>query len=164
MKEESSIFTIIFLAILFPIVLLGVFFTTIIILLSIGVPTYTTIEREFNSNREEFDLIVGYLLDLDDERIRISRNDGNIPISDEEVAEAIGTLFQLGYRRIMKDEYRVTFSRWANRHRNIGVYYFIDEEMPKESLMEFLVEYKPLCNANWYFYVSDYIERRRQTE
>jgi len=169
-------------------VIVYVLFTTIfIVVFIIGIlfltatsPDLNQMERDFQENRETLNVVVEYFIQSEFDSISIRFTDtqdsdcrdiemfagletGWIPISDENISDAICLLFQQGYRGIHKREGGVSFLRWSTRDHGRGIVYSINGETPKESeLLPFLTEIEPLSVEGWYFYVENFNEWRRQ--
>ena len=136
-------------------------------------PNVVRTERELQSNREAFQVIVEYLLNAGFDHGSIRRDNacyeavyifayggglrlGHVPISDEEVADAIRCLFQQGHRSItMRSDEGVKFLRWTHFEQGRGIAYLPQGRIHDGGgLLPFAIEIEPLTEDSWYFYVE----------
>lgn len=184
LKKFLKAFLMIFLGFLFAII-----FVAILLLLLIRfamtesilpTPTLQQIENSFETNKEEFSIIVEYLANLDVNNLGVSRDspsitdvtynyvelsvfreDRSISITDKNVSEAIHTLFEARYRGIWKYEYGIVFTRWGMRDHVRGIVYSIDDSIPDSSTIFFLTELHPLSEGNWFIFIENFNDYRR---
>ena len=144
----------------------------IILFLSPNVPGIDFMKDEFDKNREDFYLIIEYLLNSDFSDIRIHRSSQlgsgiiemfvwpemeRIVVSDPNVSDAINRLFGQGYRSINKSGNGISFLRWTTLDAGRGIVFSIDGSSPTQADgLQFLIEIQPLSEDGWYFYVDDF--------
>ena len=146
-----------------PIVILYV----LVMLLSSPPISYDRIEREFQSNKENFFLVSEYLENSPQNDIRINFDFGNrmranIDIEDDRVFAALSELGQQGYNVIGAYENTIHFQRWSGHVRSLGIVHSTDGNEPN---LLFITRLEPLSELNWYYYEEDYnVWRTRNRE
>ena len=76
----------------------------------------------------------------------------HIPITDENVVNAIESLRERGYGIISKGGNTITFLRWSTIGRGRGILYSIDGSRPNEAIFTFFTILEPLSKDGWFFY------------
>jgi len=135
-------------------------------------------ERIFVEDYELLVIVANYLANFERTSIRLSAEvdiglrfefsdtlgGQYIPIRDEDVANAIETLRDRGYRRITKNNNTVRFLRWSMRNRGHGIVYSMDGNPPDGSTFSFLTRLEPLSVDGWFHYEEDFNEYRRRQQ
>ena len=141
-------------------------------------PNLDRMESYFQSDKDYLLTIVEYFADVGFANISIRRplfpghvypsnihmlvGSYTIDIGDEDVIEAVYTLFRQGYGEISKGGNIIVFQRWSNLDAGRGIVYSINGNTPREDEINFLVEILPLSQEGWYFYIEDFNEWRRR--
>jgi len=146
-------------------------------------PNLTRTERQFQSNREDINIVINYLIDnyfdrvsipnfnsggrvrdIEDLEMRIVLNEDVVEIlsiNDMAVSESILRLFQNSYRTIGKRERMIFLGTWSTRDHGRGIVYFMDGQTPREEFFTFLTELYPLSEENWFFFIENFNDYRR---
>jgi len=76
----------------------------------------------------------------------------HIPISDINTKIAIDTLMDRGYSVILKREGVISFLRFGNTNRGVGIAYSIYGIPPCSNAISFLTVAKPLQEEGWFYF------------
>ena len=79
----------------------------------------------------------------------------HIPISDENVVNAVRRLSRRGYSSINKSSGIITFTRWSSLNTGRGILYSIDGTRPDTSILTFFTMLEPLSRSGWFFYEAN---------
>jgi len=115
--------------------------------------------KDFEKNRADILIVRDYFVDSKYENLFFSWSSEKgilfagatyryILIDDLAVKVAIETLIDRGYRRILKREGVVSFLRFGNTDRGVGIAYSIEGIPPTSSAIQFLITTKPLYEPN----------------
>ena len=127
-------------------------------------PNVSSIERCFESNYNDIQIVVKFMENSNYASISIKENDGTmradlttVTIEDKGVRDAVERL--LGpygdYHNIYKYRNTITISQWKGlTDIGCGIAYSINET--DTPYVEFATVLKPLNRAGWYYYVDDY--------
>ena len=140
----------------------------------LGPPGAMYMERSLQRNRGSLDIVVEYLMNsgfvMANIRSDTASNEGSITmfadgrsnvISDEDTVTAIRSLFRRGYRGIFMNESVIKFQRWSNVSAIRGIAFSINRDVPDESAFDFLIDLVPLSENDWFFWVENFNEWRR---
>jgi len=165
LKEITSIWVVISIAIILIVVSLIIFLDTL------RRPHYERAERILSNQYQYLRIVTDYLQELEHERIWI-RNDferGEISVGgasysiyDEETLNAISRLFNNRIRIIGKYGNTIYFTRWAGRDFGRGLAFTIDGNPPVEEAIDFLTYYTPLSVPGWWYYEAMFNQWRVQ--
>jgi len=121
--------------------------------------------RSFNTSQEGFRLVANYLFDLNLDHGWVRIDDSNdavflvrvgerIPISDENVVEAILHLNQRGYGTISMGDEGVRFLLWVRAiEQGHGIAYLPNGRLNDGTgLLPFVIELEPITEDGWYYY------------
>jgi len=118
-------------------------------------PDANRLERSFAANQHEFYIIAKYLTEARrDGWFSIRQNDvdsGSIPIRDEDVAQAVRTLFRQGYWNISTNKHGILFLYWRFFEQGIGIVHTFYDSNPGDAVF-FPIEVLPLSEEGWYYY------------
>ena len=93
------------------------------------------------------------------EMLPISVSIGRIPIEDNHVIKSLK--YFSGKVSVIGKRYNgIRFSKWGLRNQTRGIVYSMDGNTPGESSVHFLTDIEPLSEERWYFYITNYPERR----
>ena len=161
------------------IILASVIFTFLRTVIPFLLEPFATPNQNIEDMKEDFALNQKYIFIVKDflvsstfESISIRRGDdtdnkmftgletGMVPIDDAEILDALGTLFNNGYRGMSKRNDLVSFLRWAGLDTGIGLVYSVCGRTPAvpsdTDILSFLVHIEPFIIENWYFYIEDF--------
>jgi len=158
---KTSTIIVLVVSIVFATLFIGGF----LVLLLIVPPTLSMekTERDFIENQDNIVMVTKYLEGLEYETLYIAVGenstmfanlDGYIAIDDPRIVNAINTLRQNGYRKILKRNNTISFDRSApTLDFSSGVAYTMDENDPQ---LQFLTRFEPLSEPNWYYCEEDF--------
>lgn len=128
----------------------------------------TQMKAQFSRDYDELMIVVEYLKNSEYNYICIydSTNSGKmdavvnriweeIDIDNEEIVQVVESLKKKGYEVVAKSNGTITFQRWSERGKYIGVIYSEDELL---NGTDFFTEINKLSELGWYIYKEDYQE------
>lgn len=130
-------------------------------------PSIQSVEDQLLDNYEELSLIKDFFLQSGYSSIYIHSANGymfadmkNILIPDDNVREIIKALIaDAKYSVIIKDGNTIWFQQWT-RFTDAGAGLAYSPSETELNKIQYLTEYEPLSEVNWYYYVDDYNEWR----
>ena len=147
---------------LFFILLFFIFYKKTILLFK---PSYKSIEKIYEVNKNELYFINNYILNLNYEKIYINNStgimftglkNGDVMINNKDVIRSIKFLFDTErFELIEKNKNTICYQIWSNLDNGCGVLYSIDGKKPE---LPFVVKLEPLQNKNWYYYEEGFNE------
>ncbi len=142
-----------------------------IVLYSLLPPDKEKMEKYYQSNKDDFNLVADYLADSDYSFISIDKigiEDGVMftgahtrhqEIDDNQVLKALKRLLNNGkYEIIGKSHNTVYFQKWSFGEKDRGIAVSVNEN--EKIWVEFLIKSEPLHDFGWYYYEADYEKDR----
>ena len=141
------------------------------ILFNIIPPNNKIIEKHFELDKANLDIVVDFLINAEYNEIYINRFNFNEDkmftgvetkdekINDETVLKSLKYLFDYrGYMRIGKSGNTIYFDKWMFGEETRGLAYSINDT--DEPIVEFLTNLEPLSENQWFYFEADYNEWR----
>ena len=102
----------------------------------------------FYKDHETLIVVRDYLINLENDDFYIS-NASDLESINPDIKKDINTLFEKGYKVIIKDKNQVRFQRWSNLDTGRGIIYLITGN---ESDLQPSMHIESLGEENWYYY------------
>ncbi len=128
---------------------------------------YDDVKKEYETSKNELNIVCEYLESIDSSNIFIQKSTGDgmmsnngldVPIDDTTAARAIEQLQERGYSVIAKSGSTIHFQIWSNLDNGMGLAYTTDGNEPN---LQFLTDYSVIV-GNWYYYEENYNLWRQQ--
>ena len=124
-------------------------------------PTIAYEQEKFESNFDDINTIIGYMIDSGYESIQITDTSGTmladltrVEINNSDVMDAVSRALET-YIKISKNGNTIKLFQWRGiRDIGCGIAYSIDGINKPQ--IQFVTELIPLAEDGWFYYVSDY--------